>query len=433
MSLPNRLEKTSPADSDNPSAGAAQIRNLKGFLEDLFGVLDTQTYTAKAMDVGLAGQITIAQERMLLQNGNATTPGFGFSGATGTGLAYDGSTTAIAVLRNGSKVGHLGIPTRQDMGGIGQDSSAWTGVVRVDAGVWSASDDVEIDTLIVNGDSDETVSWGTPITAYDSFRTFSYANLHHTLPAEDSPHVNINVVTLLPDYPCTTGWHDHFGISSLIVTENEQVGVGHGGQSAIAVYAQAAVATPGGGGWGIGLMGYANHLNGCDGTLIGVDAEIYNRGTVGDVNSPKAVLWGGNHGTQATYGIYLDGIDNLATWGFEIGMYLNDCGFNYLFLSEPTGYPFGTPGTTIGIDMPTHANWGDAIKLPNDSWLVGHHSAGSTSTKLIKANDDDLTISLGGSASVAAAVAANFSATHMYVFYDVDGNVCYIPVKRAGW
>jgi hypothetical protein len=136
MSLPNRLEKTSPSDSDNPSAGAAQIRNLKGFLEDLFGVLDTQTYTAKAMDVGLGGQVTVGQQRLLFQDGSATVPSFGFSGATGTGLAYDGATTAIAILRNGSKVGHLGIPQQPDMGGTGQDTSTWIGMTGVRSGTW---------------------------------------------------------------------------------------------------------------------------------------------------------------------------------------------------------------------------------------------------------------------------------------------------------
>jgi hypothetical protein len=107
MALPGRIEKSTPGDSDNPSAGAAQIRNLKGFLEDLFGVLDTQTYTAKAMDVGLGGQVTVGQSRLLFQNGNATTPGFAFAGATGTGLAYDSTRTAIAVLQGGSVIAHL--------------------------------------------------------------------------------------------------------------------------------------------------------------------------------------------------------------------------------------------------------------------------------------------------------------------------------------
>jgi hypothetical protein len=136
MSFPVRLEKNQPADSDNPSAGAAQIRNLKGFLEDLFGVLDTQTYTAKAMDIGVGGQITVGQQRLLFQDGSATVPSFGFSGATGTGLAYDGATTAIAVLRNGTKVGYLGIPAQPDLGGFGLDTSAKSGVPYVQAGTW---------------------------------------------------------------------------------------------------------------------------------------------------------------------------------------------------------------------------------------------------------------------------------------------------------
>jgi len=142
MGFPTSLDKSAPADTDNPSAGAAQIRNLKIFLEDLFGIQDAVNYSAAPFAIGQAGQLTIAQTRMLFQTGNATTPSFAFAGATSTGLAYDGATTAIAVLRNGVKVGHLGIPTRQDMGGTGQDSSAWTGVPYVTAGAWSSEGQV---------------------------------------------------------------------------------------------------------------------------------------------------------------------------------------------------------------------------------------------------------------------------------------------------
>jgi hypothetical protein len=138
MGFPQTIDKASPADTDNPSAGAAQIRNLKLFLEDLLGIQDAVSYSAAPFAIGTAGQVTVSQQRMLLQNGSATTPSFAFAGATSTGLAYDGATTAIAVLRNGVKVGHLGIPTRPDMGGTGQDSSAWTGVPYVTAGAWSS-------------------------------------------------------------------------------------------------------------------------------------------------------------------------------------------------------------------------------------------------------------------------------------------------------
>jgi len=109
MGFPQRLQKDEPQDTGNPSAGAAEFRNLKLFIEDLFGVLDTQSYSAKAMDIGLAGQVTVAQERLLFQNGSATIPAFGFAGATGTGLSYDGTNADISILRNGTRICSLGV------------------------------------------------------------------------------------------------------------------------------------------------------------------------------------------------------------------------------------------------------------------------------------------------------------------------------------
>lgn len=137
MGFPVQFDKAAPADADNPSAGAAEIRSVKSFLEDLFGILDTQYYSAKAMDIGLAGQITVAQQRLLFQNGSPTIPAFAFAGATGSGLAYDGATTALAVLRDGTRVGYLGIPQPQSLGGFGVDVSAVTGSAEAVTGAWS--------------------------------------------------------------------------------------------------------------------------------------------------------------------------------------------------------------------------------------------------------------------------------------------------------
>jgi hypothetical protein len=98
MGFPNSVSKADPADTDNPSAGAAQIRNLKIFLEDLLGIQDAVSYTAAPFAIGTAGQVTVAQPRMLLQNGNPTTPSFGFAGATSIGVQYDSVNTALGIV-----------------------------------------------------------------------------------------------------------------------------------------------------------------------------------------------------------------------------------------------------------------------------------------------------------------------------------------------
>lgn len=45
-SLPNSINATSPADTDLASAGASQIRNVKQFIEDLWGIPDQTSITA---------------------------------------------------------------------------------------------------------------------------------------------------------------------------------------------------------------------------------------------------------------------------------------------------------------------------------------------------------------------------------------------------
>lgn len=107
MALPASLDKTAPADADNPSAGAAQIRALKTFIEDVFGITDATNYTAAPFAISTAGQVTVAQPRMLLQNGGPTQVSVGFAGATGHGLFYDSATQAIGIAIAGAKVGYL--------------------------------------------------------------------------------------------------------------------------------------------------------------------------------------------------------------------------------------------------------------------------------------------------------------------------------------
>ena len=71
MALPNLINAASPADADNPAAGAAQIRGLKQFLEDLFGLTDNTNYTVSPFSISTAGVLS-----GLLVGAGATSYGF---------------------------------------------------------------------------------------------------------------------------------------------------------------------------------------------------------------------------------------------------------------------------------------------------------------------------------------------------------------------
>ena len=61
MSFPSRLQKDVPADTDNPSAGAAEIRNLKGFIEDYFNIQDTISYTVSPFTTDTMGRVNVKE------------------------------------------------------------------------------------------------------------------------------------------------------------------------------------------------------------------------------------------------------------------------------------------------------------------------------------------------------------------------------------
>jgi hypothetical protein len=421
MGFPNSVSKADPADTDNPSAGAAQIRNLKIFLEDLLGIQDAVSYSAAPFAIGTAGQVTVSQPRMLFQNGNATIPSFGFAGATGTGLAYDGATTAIAILRNGSKVGHLGIPQQPDMGGTGQDSSAWTGVVRTDAGVWSAAD-----VLHLPGITDRLVTIGDDAGLSINHTAHSLMTLGRTLTGSTDQAV------LCVSGVVTTGTRDQSAIYSVIFNSKDSAlsePVMAGNFEGVKEGTRTDTGTT------YGLEVYIHHKStGDDGPLIGLASEIYNRGVVGtpDVNG-KINLALTNHQNQVTAGILFTDPHNVAIYGWETGILMRDCGYAFINMLSPTGYPFGTPASTTGILMDNHANWKSAIKLPNNVWIHSAYSVGGGDAPVIKYNSDDATISLGVIRN-GAAVPSNFSATHYIRFKDQNGLECYIPcMPTTSW
>ena len=61
MALPNEIDKSTPGNNDDPSQGAAQIRDLKTFLEDLLGLVDATNYTVRIFNTGTSAN-TILNE-----------------------------------------------------------------------------------------------------------------------------------------------------------------------------------------------------------------------------------------------------------------------------------------------------------------------------------------------------------------------------------
>ena len=107
MSLPAALNKASPANSDNPSAGAANVCAFKTFIQDVFGITDNTNYTAAAFSLSTAGVVTVSVAGLLFQNGTAAAPSFAFASSATTGL-YRSAASAIGISNAGVSTGSIG-------------------------------------------------------------------------------------------------------------------------------------------------------------------------------------------------------------------------------------------------------------------------------------------------------------------------------------
>jgi hypothetical protein len=338
-------------------------------------------------------------------------------GRLGRRISADDTTVAASLPSVGV------VSTSQ--GGNGQDSSAWTGVVRTDTGVWSAAE-----VLKLTGTGLLTVEVG------DLAGTgLTYANAKHAFGAilDNAPGAaNLNISTSIPAITHATVL-DHYGIFSTILTAHDATAQPQ--CSAIAVWGQASIqGSPKG--WAIGLQGYATTVGaGDDGLLLGVASELRNLGTVGSIagNNQKVNLWLANHMEQVTAALIMQDGHNGTTYGWESGFLMYDCGESFIRLLDPTGYPFGTAASTTGILMQNSVNWKSAMSIPNDVWIWSNYASGSVNAlRLIKGNADDATISLGVT-KTAVSVAGNFSATKYVLIKDSSGNSCYVPCADAAW
>ena len=72
MSLPNTIDKSSPAGTDAASGGAAQIRSLKEFLEDILGIPNSTLMTNKAFKISANGEVARQREPIVVKTSNYT-------------------------------------------------------------------------------------------------------------------------------------------------------------------------------------------------------------------------------------------------------------------------------------------------------------------------------------------------------------------------
>jgi len=108
MAFPQTLNPASPANTDSPKFGAAEIRNNKQFLLDVFGFPAAPTaINAPAFSIASSGVVTTAQPGFQFQPGTLGSPGFGFVGSSNTGLATTGPG-ALDVVVGGVRSAQFG-------------------------------------------------------------------------------------------------------------------------------------------------------------------------------------------------------------------------------------------------------------------------------------------------------------------------------------
>jgi hypothetical protein len=304
------------------------------------------------------------------------------------------------------------------LGGTGLDTSVLTGFVHVDTGAWSVS-------KIIAGVGDRELVIGDDAGLSNNNVLHSLVTMGRALDQATGEGV------LCLSGVVTTGTSDKSAFYNLIYNSKAAGIAGNiiaGNFEAV----KNGDSTNSGGTYAV--EAYAHHYQtGDDGPLYAMAAELLNRGTVGSGSLRKDNLTIANHLNQVTTGInFVDGHTG-TEYGWESGVLMADCGYVFLSLNDPTGYPFGTATSTMGIVLYNHANWKSALSIPNDVWIHGNTAGGSLAARpLIKANSDDATLSLGVTRT-AAGTPGNFAANTYVLLKDVSGNACYIPAMTAAW
>ena len=145
MALPTSVNNLAPLGSASPATIDDQLRDLKLFLTDLFGVPNATNISANVMTVVAGGLDSInfansaanaAVAGELQRNGANLTFHDGTSARTTvwaeTTQTVSGNKTFSAGVWNGTAVG-------SQYGGTGQNTSANTGVPSISSGTWSVS------------------------------------------------------------------------------------------------------------------------------------------------------------------------------------------------------------------------------------------------------------------------------------------------------
>lgn len=140
--------------------------------------------------------------------------------------------------------------------------------------------------------------------------------------------------------------------------------------------------------WGVVSEAVASSTT--DGMLIGVEAGLHNYAsvvtTIGDAKQ-KVNIWVANHANKLTGGIVFSAGGD----GWHYGAVVKRCQ-NHLLLRDPLA------AGAVGIDMPNDANWGTAIKIPNNNNISGYNAAGAAVISIARINASDSVV-LGSTAN----------------------------------
>ena len=99
MSLPNQVDASSPAGSDSPASGDDQLRALKTFIEDVWGIHDATNIAAAGFTFVAAGL-----ETLILQDAAAAPTAEGEIQRNGTALLYHDGVASRTILTSATAV-----------------------------------------------------------------------------------------------------------------------------------------------------------------------------------------------------------------------------------------------------------------------------------------------------------------------------------------
>jgi len=118
MALPTTIDKASPGATDSPALGDDQIRALKLFIEDVFGIPDATSITVEAMNIGSDGSVVINDTsadadfraegannaNMIVMDAGQDAISFGGANVDGAAFIFNNLTSRTFITSVGSQI-----------------------------------------------------------------------------------------------------------------------------------------------------------------------------------------------------------------------------------------------------------------------------------------------------------------------------------------